>query len=707
MPTAENGWMNRGRIEWEWNVYPIDQGSTQVYVEVYAYFRMDQYASTNGTYPRSWSGWWGSGSDSWYANIGAGQRALLVSSGFYVTLTDSIQYLNFYVSTGSYHGTTTGSLEGVQVPARYAVAPSAVTVTRISDTEHRVDWTRGSTYSSAVVQRSEDGTNWSHVGTPAGNANTFTDTTTVGNKRYYWRVAGVGGSGQSPWSAMAGPVYTTPAPVGSIEATKVGSDIRLDVSGLPPYATAYDVYDNGTLVSPSGVNVTSFPWLHSAPNSGITHTYTIKSKRGALVSAFSAASNTVQLLAPPLAPTELSPNGVLAPQDTAVRFSWKHNPVDTTTQNGYQLRYRLIGAPTWTTVTGTTADFRDVSLALGDYEWQVCTRGDYATYGPWSPSAAFTVITRPGVAVQGGSSWDRPTRTATWTYSQAQSRPQSAWQAELLDSNNVRVDYREDTGAQTTVELPARLTDGATYTLRVRAATGEVWSNWSPVTFTVAFVPPAPSVVSGGWVEASGSVSLTVQDGGGAVYADKVTVERSLDSGVTWEPVIVGLDFSGIVQVTDRESRSGGVTLYRVTAIASSTGASSVTEYSVTADSGALWFSGGNGFSVAARLPYDPGVTITAGRSRYIKKYMGRRYPQANSGRMLNRTVEVAGRLRDGDPAVIGVDQLGELLQVAEPVFMYRDPDGRRIYGSPGDVAMPRQKFGMWEYSVTLTETSR
>lgn len=58
------------------------------------------------------------------------------------------------------------------------------------------------------------------------------------------------------------------------------------------------------------------------------------------------------------------------------------------------------------------------------------------------------------------------------------------------------------------------------------------------------------------------------------------------------------------------------------------------------------------------------------------------------------------------------VEHLAQVAQLPDDVFLFRDPDGRRIYGAIGDITLPREtavsdEFGFnayWGYSFTLTE---
>ena len=400
-------------------------------------------------------------------------------------------------------GTVDLSITPPSIPAK----PSGLTATRVSDSQISLAWSGSG--SSTVVQRRVDGGSWTEVGRPGSSPTSWTNTGTQANRKYDYRVANVGGAGQSGWSNTA-TVYTTPAPVGSVSAVRDGMDILVTASSLPPHATAYDVYDSATLV---GSDVTSWPWRHAAPNPAVTHTYRVVSKRDALVSAQSAPSNTVQLQTPPNAPSGLAPNGGLAASDGDVRFTWTHNPVDTSAQTVYELRYR-VGAAAWTTVSGTTASFRDVPLGVATYDWQVRTKGDHPDWSDWSAVATVTLVNRPGAAVlTPGASFDQPVLPVSWSYLQLQGRPQSGWRVELLDSTSTRLEHREGSGAQSSLTLAHRLEHGHEYTVLVWVATGTVWSAPAAQTFTVTFDPPSPPILTGEWDEGAGAHNISIQVG--------------------------------------------------------------------------------------------------------------------------------------------------------------------------------------------------
>ncbi len=511
MATSNGAVQNHGQIQWVYSVSGVSQGTTSVVIKATAYFMSvapySQYY--NGT--KAWSGAWGSGSAGQAYNLSAGTRVAIVSTGgTSVALTDAQQTRSFTVTAYHFFGTTTSTLT-VKIPPRYARTPTGLTIARNSDTSHRLNWTRNSTYTAVVVQRRINGGSWAQVARVSGNAYTWTDTGTKAGNKYEYRVAGIGGSGQSGWSNTA-TVYTSPLAPTGITATRVGDNIRVDASGKPANATAYNVRDGSTTVA-TGV---SLPWTHTSPNPAQTHQYTVQATRGSLVSPWSSASNVVQLQSPPLAPTDLRPNGGLSVSDDLTRFTWKHSPVDSSEQTVAEFRRRAKGATSWGASQSVTAEQHTQLLDAGDYEWQVRTKGAHPDFGPWSAIATVTVIDRPGVAITSPDDlWTRRTVAGEWTWSQPQGRPQSAWEAALFGPDG-ELERKTGTGATARVEFSTKVLDNVQYSVQVRAATGDVWSFPAEQWFYVAVPPAAPGIVFGEWDELSGSATLEVSDGRGA-----------------------------------------------------------------------------------------------------------------------------------------------------------------------------------------------
>lgn len=193
------------------------------------------------------------------------------------------------------------------------------------------------------------------------------------------------------------------------------------------------------------------------------------------------------------------------------------------------------------------------------------------------------------------------------------------------------------------------------------------------------------------------------------------TLERSID-GQTWESVLGDTPSPDGVTLIDWESLSYGDTLYRAVA-ETVEGATAETVITVQARSGALWLSGGVGYGETCRLVSNVEQQITGGRRRTLKEFAGRSKPVAYTGEALQRKVAVSGTVTDRttlEPSATP-DDLMELTQNDADLFMVRDVDGRRIYGSVPGVDLTRKGTtshvdelrpwgGIWGFRFELTE---
>lgn len=706
----------------------VTSSTTSVRLDFSVWVQMDSSSSqyiNNAT--MQFSGTWGDGSKVFAINLGPGQSARVhTTSGTYAT-TSSSQALAFGVSVSHYHGLTGYPARGWTIPARPAApppvpsAPSSLQVSRSSDTRHVVSWTRNSTYTSVEVQRRENDGSWKKVGQPTSNPSSWTDTTTKANRKYQYRVRGINAGGTSSFSSSSGVIYTTPAAPGSVSATRLGSGIRVSVGSIPAYATHFDIQDDGSTVV-SALAGGSLPWTHAAPSPSVPHRYRVRARVSSggsgsttLYSDWSTYSATVQLTAPPAAPAMLAPNGQSRLYDV-IPLSWRHTPVDSSEQTQYQVRARTIGGA-WTEGTPVSTDVEADPFLPWVYtidepaiiEWEVRTKGAHPDWSPWSATATIDAIDAPQVTITSPDvTVDRPDITVEWEWFQAQDRPQSAWELTLTDTDDTVLETRSGFGATALVALTSRLEDAADYTVTVRAATGETWSEPSALSVHVAFVPPPAPELSAEWDDTAGAMQVSVGhvEDPELPAAVAVDVLRSLDEGQTWETVIAGSDPDLILP--DWEALSSGGTMYRAIAY-TAIGASAITDITAFADSPAMWLSGGDEYEITARLPYDPAVKVTAGRERSVQRYEGRSLGVAYAGAHITRTVDASGTLLQHDEENASIARMEDVAIALAPIHLYRDPDGRRIYGALSNVSLPRESAGsegaVWGFAFQLEET--
>lgn len=538
----------------------------------------------------------------------------------------------------------------VSIPPALPAAPTSVSATRVSDTQHTVSWTRNATtaapYSSQSVQRSTDGGSWATVATVSGTATSWTDTTTSADHSYAYRVVATNSAGSATSTASA-TIYTTPAVPGTPAAVKSGANIVLTFTNAARHDAGIKVYEsqNGgafaLLATVATADLTT--WTHVAPSAAVTHAYKVATYNGALISDQSAASNTVQLAAAPNAPTGLGPTTVHDATEN-VTLTWQHNPVDTSPQSTFQVQHRTAGAGTWTTVTAVTSATSAWVLPGGTYanpttvEWQVRTKGAHADYSPWSATASLPSSARPTGTISSpadASVVATSELTVSWAFYDAEGKEQVAWQVDLLDDLGAVVESLPGVGDATTATLAATLSDGFAGSARllVQDADG-MWSLADEVDFTVAYALPPTPVVVATWDPDAATVSLAITNpatGAGEVDADHVNVWRSLDSGAF---VLIAEGVPLNTTVTDYSPTVAGDNDYyavAVSALPSTAQSATVTVTTPEAGDtagGAVWISGGADLSVVCKALTNPDVQIDPGAAETVlHRFEGRDAP--------------------------------------------------------------------------------
>ncbi|WP_313276777.1 fibronectin type III domain-containing protein [Timonella senegalensis] len=401
-------------------------------------------------------------------------------------------------------------------------APTSPTVTRVSDTTQNVGWSRAATsaapYVNQYVERRDNvATAWIRAsGALAGTATAFTDTTTVANRRYDYRVVAENAGGIGTSAVVS--INTTPAAPTGVTAVKVGTTIEVSWTRTATQAgiTAHEVWDKpagGVGVLVATVAGTATAWTDATPDTAKTHQYYVVARAGTLASAASTPSNVVQLLAPPLAPSRVGPTGAVD-RAKAVLFAWKHEAVDTTAQSAYELQYRVNGG-SWVVLTGTTAQTRSVTAlgVSGTLEWQVRTKGQHASFGPWSAVWTFTLASQPTVLVSTPSGVYGSSRvTVVWAYANVDPSGQAQFEAELV-RDGLTLEVKSGDSSAGTVSFGFSLVDREAYLVRVRVRSASgLWSDWAESEFTTDFPLPVTVEPIPVFDPATGAVTVTFTD---------------------------------------------------------------------------------------------------------------------------------------------------------------------------------------------------
>lgn len=644
----------------------------------------------------------------------------------------------YYVRVRARNADGTGAYSDVTSFTTLPDAPTAPVIgtpERVSDTQHTVKWTRKAStaapYTQQQVQRrTHDGAwgEWTGVatlGTTRTNeaAESWTDNGTVPNRAYQYRIKASNAAGDATSDASV-VVYTTPGAPSSLVAEKTADNkVKLTIAQTVPH-TAYETEleystdggDNWNTLDTVAAGVLTYTWDNPVLTDPLTFRarVVIDTNTGVgdgLASTW-RASNTIQLAAPPNAPSALNPNGVAFDGGQARVFTWQHNPVDTSPQSQYQIRYREQGAGSWTTLSAVASDvsaheFVAATFENGkSYEWAVRTWGIHEDPSPWSATATFNATTPPVATITSPQvTHDTSQLQAAWTYYDEESTAQAAWQAELVRGGSV-IEQRSGSGAATSTTFQTLLTDATTYTVRVRVQDGSgLWSAWDEVTFTTEFDTPPQPLVALQWDENEGCVHVIVgnpEAGSDEVEATRNAVYRSLDGGESWELLTDSLDLGGTF--TDRTIPLGVEVLYK--AVAWSTLPSSIESEVVDmippADS--VYWSAGPGFATTVRMRDNisgpPRVDLTGGLvTRRLHYFAGRTLPVEAAGTQQAVTGSVSFIVTDRD----ALATVRALRYVPAP-HMIRTPDGLVLHCSIGPVEESRVVGDIYGISFDVQE---
>lgn len=352
-----------------------------------------------------------------------GNTAVRRATRTYIYTYDSDEYgkspgtKNFTATmSGITSGITPSKTRSEAITARPYGAPappSTLVATRISDTSTKLTWTNNSTpgepYSEGqYIDRLDypSGSWLQGIAVTGAAASTWTDSSTVANKKYQYRIQAQNAIDLSAF-ATSPIVYTTPAIPGAPTRTTTGADQVITWTnpgtGYAEYVTeiwhAADGAWDGAPLAAVASGLTSY--THLAPSSLVRHKYRVRHKTSAgavLYSAYTAeTTETIGTTSAPAAPTGLSPNGVPVNPALPIGLTWTHNSTDGTGQRQYQVRHRVVGNATWTTTATIVSAIASYTLAAGAYtagqsmEWQVATWGTGAISSAWSASATLTM----------------------------------------------------------------------------------------------------------------------------------------------------------------------------------------------------------------------------------------------------------------------------------------------------------------------------
>ncbi|UJQ87154.1 minor tail protein [Arthrobacter phage BaileyBlu] len=733
---VNNSTGNGMRLGYEFSQSPssVGSGTSSVTVTLKIYFESKRSVSdsTNsysvtGNFSGSGSGNINHGSSGGTTLIRTLTRTVSTSYSGTVksSFSASISGINAISGTASVSGSWTTGQRPISAPA----APSSVAVSRSSDTSHTITWTNNSPTNAAAPYKNVEVQRWDNVGNAwatiatLGVVTSYTNTSTRADRQYRWRVRSTNSAGSSSY-AYSGYWSTTPAAPGTPKATKSANDVILTWTntatkgdGVEIWHASNGVWEGSRMALLSGQPTT---WTHTNPDPTKTHTYKLKAVAGQnddapnTYSAFSGASNVIQLLTNPAAPTKLSPaSGTVDAATGSVTLTWQHNEVDGTAQTKYDLQYRLNGG-SWTTVSATTGTqshtFAAGTLPNGSVmDWQVRTYGQYSTapaYSPWSAAATLKLSATPGAGVvfpDDVTPVDTSRVTVQWSYYDEEGTAQAQYKVRLFSAGGASVlETRAGVGNATSVPLSTLLKDGASYHVGVSVQDGSgLWSPETTQDFTVAYALPDVPTLDLSWDEGRAAVVASIGNptGGTGADVDHNELWRSVD-WETYELVEDNIPPNGTV--TDHIPALGTENVYRVVAVTAIEAAAESEPVVYETPGTAGWFiiNGGQGLAERVRVRYNPTLSRSFSRDKTLHKFAGRRFPVETAGEHRNRTYDLGVSVLGDDDATLAA--LEHVADLPSPLVL-RTPLKDRMFASLDGVSSTRA-IGYENVTMKLTQ---
>lgn len=253
-------------------------------------------------------------------------------------------------------------------------------------------------------------------------------------------------------------------------------------------------------------------------------------------------------------------------------------------------------------------------------------------------------------------------------------------------------------------QIPINLANSTSYVARVRVgnmAGGQMqWSSWAAVSFTISIPPaavPARPTVTAVADSANARITLTVTQSGGTPAWDHVIVQRSVDSGASWQTVRNGdtdIAAGATLAIWDYETGNGQAAMYRAQAQRSTTAVGGFTQVSVSQWSAVTASTSWSSPYSWLKAPFHPAqntavhptgvVTWRRPVQRGVFQIAGRRNPIVVSDVRGGRT----GTLSFTTVTAAEGTAVASLLDLGEPLLYQPAPAwaSDTVYLSPGDL---------------------
>lgn len=635
----------------------------------------------------------------------------LYGTSFTYTGMAAGQVIYAYVAGINRNGNGAWSNRSVAMQAQIlnpAAPPSAPTVERIADNLHRLTWSVTSTTEAPVtttlVQRMNcQSGNWATIATLTGAPTTYTDTSTIYNQVYAWRIVAVNASGSVTGNQSACWPTTPAAPTGiTTNRLAEGQFLFWDAPATWSPTARYDVRvsaDGGATWTMLVTNSSGRSYLDTTIRSpallyqvrGTTNPgYTTVSLTGPW-----STSATVPALSPPGAPQALSPDGDVRDVTETGWLTWSYRSTDTSDQVAREVRWRVAGSSVWTSAgkvisLSASSSYPTAWVNGNVYEWSVRNWGLHPDPGPWSETASVTMSRRPTATINTPSAdtpVDSSSATVAWTYWDAENTPQSRWVAKLFSADGSLLETKSGTNAVQTVTFDFHVLNQTTYSAQVVVTDGSGLDSLpATVTFTVDYAAPGIPLYWTTWDEDTASVILRLSPGPSTVETDYHDVFVSRDNGNTWYVLTRGLSPEGAV--TDPRPNLRGPTLYATRSVNTTLNTSTLAQPLAIVEhyepAGLAVLSFGRTLSNPVLISCNLNAPGTDARNKQLVHTSGNDFPLMIQSYYETQTVEVSGTVK-----VTGMqlEDLEERFRSLGPTY-WRDYFGRSFWCATSEVAI-------------------
>lgn len=406
-------------------------------------------------------------------------------------------------------------------------------------------------------------------------------------------------------------------------------------------------------------------------------------------SEYSTASFTLGVV-PQKAPIPISPISQYLDENKPIRFEWSFvggSPSET--QSKFDLQYSTNGGSSWTTKTLTTSNtFYELpagTFSGGNVTWRVRTYNNWNEVSPYSENKSFTVIGSPPIPlISSVSNSARP--TVTW-----QSTNQHLYELQILKDNKIIFDTGSiPSTSDRSFKLPIYLADG-NYFVKLRIANEyNLYSEWAEKSFIISTVKPIKPIIDVFSDEYSVTIKTSNTSLKTLVYRDNIYIGEVINNHFTdctgennkeYQYFIRTIDSNESFSDSDiklAKCKFRGNTL----ALADEPGAF-IKEF------------------IKLRFGYNsrPKKSNQFGVNANLTYYDGRKYPVAEYSEFNNRVKSLTFFVR----TIEEVEAIEKMIE-ARRTFLYRNNNGKNIYGAIFDISYEEDIFG-YEISFTITQT--